>query len=286
MLVWCLWMRVEGLGAGVPGELRRGLARHLDRLMGPGLHFGVHDSFETGDGSSRQVQVGPKTVSGAGPFPAGSRLLLTVIITGGEVLFFQNLDRVGRVALPRPVTDCASDSSGGIFVGSASMSLGSLRFFPKALTQEDIKELYLYGAQLSDMSTGTQPFRAGEAASGAGLAQRSLESKLAGLESRFTEQQHQLEVALVIKAVQEQGAPVRPASPPMPTGDTASESFSLENGTHVASKDAANRSFYQLLTGPVRLTRTRDLEARSAGDRASSFRAVVCLALDASSKPP
>lgn len=256
---------------------------YIDRLLGQGLHFGVHDSFETGDGSSRQVQVGPKAVSGAGPFPAGTRLLLTVIISENEVVFFQNLDRVGRVALPRPVTDCTSDSSGGIFVGSAGMSLGSLRFFPKALTHEDIKELFLYGAQLSDMSTGAQPFRPGAEASGVGLAQRSIESKLAVLESRFSERQHQLEVALVIKAVQEQGAQVLPASPPMPTGDTASESFSPENGTHVARQDAANVSFYQLLTGPVRLTRTRDLEARlaytAAACRGVSFALLLILQL-------
>ena len=49
------------------------------------------------------------------------------------------------------MTDCASDSSGGIYVGSASMSLGSLRFFPMALTQEDIKELYLTSSGFPDV---------------------------------------------------------------------------------------------------------------------------------------
>lgn len=243
---------------------------YLDRIAGQQLHFGMHDSFETEDDSKHQVHVGH--VASADPFPSNAYLMLTVVVMQQKAIFYQNLERVGEAVLPRPVTDCSGHSSGGILVGSASMEMGGTRFFPKALTYEDIKELLLYGSQLSDMSTGSEPFRTGEdeaagTAAELALVQRSLESKLQNLESQITDRQDKLEVSLVTKAVLEQSVQTAAAVawPPagiMPLGDTRSESWRPENASHVATQDAANRSFYQLLTGPVRLSRTSDHDAR------------------------
>lgn len=108
--------------------------------------------------------------------------------------------------------------------------------------------------------------------------QRELESKLQVLESMITERQEQLEVSLLTKAVLEQqgtgrtaeGAAAAARAPDadsslriMPLGDTQSESWRPENSSHVSSRDGANRSFYQLLTGPYRLASTTDEDARS-----------------------
>jgi hypothetical protein len=223
----------------------------------------MHDTFEATPSSSHQIQVG---YQGAALFPSHTYVMLTVIVTPTEALFYRNLDMVGKASLPRPLTECSS-SSPGVLVGSAGMELGSLRFYTKALTKEEVKELFQYGAQLSDMSTGSEPYRVGEEQSAGTVAGvEELESRLDALQNQISKQRQEMELSLVLQAVQEQRKEQLAqhqndyASPAMALGSTPSESFA--NGTHLTKLDESERAYHQLLTGPVRLTQTSDADAR------------------------
>lgn len=52
------------------------------------------------------------------------------------------------------------------------------------------------------------------------------------------------------------------ASSDMAVGNTNSESYNAESETHTLKTDDASRQYYQLLTGPYRLSTTIDDDAR------------------------
>ena len=88
----------------------------------------MHDTFETGDEQQApQVQV-PL------PTPRAVRIdefmLLTLVVTESQAIFYENLEVVGRVAIPRPLTDCFNNFE-GMLLGAAGMELGQVRFYPE-----------------------------------------------------------------------------------------------------------------------------------------------------------
>jgi hypothetical protein len=56
--------------------------------------------------------------------------------------------------MPRPLTDCGNGGD-GLLLGDVGLTLGQLRFYPRALTSANIQELYQYGATFEDISTGS-----------------------------------------------------------------------------------------------------------------------------------
>jgi hypothetical protein len=119
---------------------------------GPELHYGAHDFFpgsSNSSGASLQEQVGLHSMMA---IPADTDMLLTMIVTGGQVVFYRDLDLLGASPLPRKFTDCANNTE-GILIGEAGLTLGQVRFYPEALGFLHIQEIFEGGATLADIST-------------------------------------------------------------------------------------------------------------------------------------
>ena len=85
-------------------------------------------------------------------FPSGKITLLTVVINNSHARFYHNIDTLETVSMPRPMTDCFNNQE-GIFVGDTGMELGQLRFYPRALSTANVKEIFQYGSTLEDLAT-------------------------------------------------------------------------------------------------------------------------------------
>lgn len=79
-------------------------------------------------------------------------MLLTVIVNETHAVFWKDVDMMGAVTMPRPITDCGNNQA-GILAGDAGLELGQLRFYPRALTAANIQEIYAFGSTLADIST-------------------------------------------------------------------------------------------------------------------------------------
>ena len=224
----------------------------LHRWRGPELHFGVHDDL-----SARHLQVG---LEAPRPIAAGEFRLWTITINDTVVDFYQDLEHLGRRTLPRPVTDCHNGGN-GVFVGDAGMQLGQLRTHVTVLSRNNIQEIFELGSTLAAISSGSQPaiverseldrLRAGVTESAAEAASNVVDMKEAA------------ELNSVIQQVQaeQRGTQASYASSALATGNIESESYNA--GTHTLKTDVdTGRQYYQLLTGPGRLSDALDADAR------------------------
>jgi hypothetical protein len=161
--------------------------------------------------SPRQLDLGldqPKELT------ANKFALMTMIANGTHVTFYENMEAIGNAAMPRPLTDCFNNFE-GVLLGSAGLTLSQLRFYPFALTPANIEEIIVFGARLSDISTGSEPYEASEDSTAS--AQRALESSINDVSVSVNQRQNQLEVSQIAQAVEAQAADVY-ASPTMPIG--------------------------------------------------------------------
>lgn len=89
-------------------------------------------------------------------FAAGQYALLTMSVTPSHVAFFQNLEELGTIPLPRQLTDCYNHGL-GIELGASGLELGVVQYHPTALSKAGIEELFFAGDILEHVSTGSQP---------------------------------------------------------------------------------------------------------------------------------
>jgi hypothetical protein len=168
--------------------------------------------------------------------------------------FYRDIEMLGVKRMPRPVTDCFNDQ-GGVLVGDADMELGQLRFYPKATTSANIEEIFGFGSTLADISTGSQPtdIEQGDLPK----LKRSLDGTLARVQSSVDSRQNMVEIAQVAQRAIEQGV-VNYHAPRMPSykdSEFDPESWNVTSESHVATIDAAGRSFYQIFKGPYHLAK-------------------------------
>ena len=230
---------------------------YFDKRKGPQLHFGVHDFFPTDrDVSSSK---GHLELSLAGAVAGAAEqvgvvaeefALMSMLVSETHVTFYRNLDRLGAVEMPRPLTDCFNDWE-GLLVGGAGMSISQLRFYPRLLGESDIEEIYHFGARLADMATGSLPQRAAEEA--LARVERSLQSAVGQVLSAIGKQEQQGQLTATAQMAQEASAgrmrlsAPGHASPPMAAGETpAAESETMDV--------SIGRAYVQIVGGAVRLT--------------------------------
>ena len=121
-------------------------------------------------------------------------------VNSTHVSFHRNLEMLGAVEMKRPLTDCFNNFE-GILVGGAGMEIGQLRFYPRQLSKSDIEEIYQFGSRLSDMSTGSQPFKANEDPV-IGL-RKSVLTAVGQVKSEVKDRQNLLELASAAQMAQE-----------------------------------------------------------------------------------
>jgi len=128
-------------------------ALHLDYTKGPSITYGAHDIFDwNGDVEERTIQV---TVA-SNKFPktgTDTFFLLTMVVNGTTVRFYENLDLLGSFDLPQPVTDCPSDAP-SISLGESGLTLGEVQFYASTLSAGDISDIFTRGAKLALLASG------------------------------------------------------------------------------------------------------------------------------------
>ena len=170
-------------------------------------------------------------------------------VNSTHVSFHRNLEMLGAVEMKRPLTDCFNNFE-GILVGGAGMEIGQLRFYPRQLSKSDIEEIYQFGSRLSDMSTGSQPFKANEDPV-IGL-RKSVLTAVGQVKSEVKDRQNLLELASAAQMAQELRANSKHRSPGFDPGDTpASQTPETDIGI--------NRTFFQIVRNASRLTDWRAL---------------------------
>ena len=88
---------------------------YLDKYQGPQFHYGVHDVFPTDTSNAKKSQQIEVALPEPRTHVSGEYSLLTVIITGSDVTFWKNTEKLGTVAIARPVTDCYNNNEVGCF---------------------------------------------------------------------------------------------------------------------------------------------------------------------------
>ena len=228
-----------------------GLFLHSER--GPELHYGVHDDL------SGLIKVGRGMPQ---PFMKNRYMLLTMVINKTTVDWYQDLEHIGQRALPRPVTDCFNDGQ-GVFVGDANMELGQLRSYVRALSFNNVQEIFELGSMLSDISTGSEPtFVEKDTLK---LLEGELRESVSSSKRGFDSVRDSANILGVIQQarVDSRANQVAYASPAAANGNIRCESYNNATGSHTAVLDTVTaRKYYALLRGPSRLSATSDADAR------------------------
>lgn len=223
---------------------------HLTESGGASLHYGGHDFYSTSEisGGSRTQEV--VELSDPKPFVAHKFTLLTVVVreiseNKSVAFFYRNLEEIGNATLPRPITDCFNNQE-GVLVGDAGMTLGQLRFYPRAMTLSSIQEVYEGGSFLSDISTGSVPGRPIE--SEIEVMSRGLHTAFVNVEQGIADQHPRQEIDLVLQSVEAALSNQAPSltSPEAPFGLTPIDP--------TLRADANGRQFTQLIEGPFTLS--------------------------------
>eukprot|EP00290_Baffinella_frigidus_P026606 CAMPEP_0180224390 /NCGR_PEP_ID=MMETSP0987-20121128/22038_1 /TAXON_ID=697907 /ORGANISM="non described non described, Strain CCMP2293" /LENGTH=298 /DNA_ID=CAMNT_0022187181 /DNA_START=33 /DNA_END=926 /DNA_ORIENTATION=- len=133
----------------------------LRREFGPELHYGGHDFLPRKYPHDRTSDEGGLRIDLPTPYQLepGVQHMLSMVIQPTNVSFFADTLLIGIAQLPRPVTDCFN-SEEGLFLGAAGLDVGALRFYPKALSQTELQNLYENGGLVRDLSRGSQPAEA------------------------------------------------------------------------------------------------------------------------------
>eukprot|EP00929_Paragymnodinium_shiwhaense_P041935 TRINITY_DN21781_c0_g1_i2.p1 TRINITY_DN21781_c0_g1~~TRINITY_DN21781_c0_g1_i2.p1 ORF type:complete len:1832 (-),score=331.79 TRINITY_DN21781_c0_g1_i2:226-5721(-) len=128
----------------------------------PGLSFGAHDyggmAPDPATGLSEEFIYAPDYNESAAPFPERSSLVLhTLIVKRDTVQFLVGPGKlVGESRLPRPVTDCDSFF---LTVGAPGISLAELRYYPRALTSQQVIEIHQGGATMTEIGYNVPPLK-------------------------------------------------------------------------------------------------------------------------------
>lgn len=231
--------------------------RHLHGSFGPGLHYAGHDYFPASptfppEGAGRQIEIELHERRG---FQSGEFALLTLAVTGSEVVFYENTRELGRTRLVAPLSDCLNDGV-GVLTGEAGMEIGDLRFHPVQLTGQLIEELLFNGGSLGDFSSGSQP--AVLKISEIEALHGSVTSSISDLDKHSATRKVSSDIKAVIDrnlqgAASSGSASGYSESPPAPLGDIAANQTSIVDVN-------TNREYHSLYMGPGRLTETRTIE--------------------------
>ena len=104
------------------GSLHSCWGWYLNRLRGQQLHYGAHDYFpaktEVGDGIVQQEEVAILESE----IPQDKSVFLTTVISDSHAMFYQGVELLGSVLLPRRVTDCLNTDA-HVLVGDSGFEL-------------------------------------------------------------------------------------------------------------------------------------------------------------------
>uniref|UniRef100_A0A7S0VMJ9 Polycystin cation channel PKD1/PKD2 domain-containing protein n=1 Tax=Hemiselmis tepida TaxID=464990 RepID=A0A7S0VMJ9_9CRYP len=247
-------LRKRMVPAGVGSELAC-WGWYMTRDREQELHYGCHDYYPTQRSpraeSGKQERIKVENATGTG-FPEDEYRLLTMVVKGTNVTFWRNLEKLGTVAMERPVTDCFNNRE-GVLVGSSAMTLGQLSFYPKAMAESVIEEIFYGGGTLEDLSTGSSPRK---------VETTELEDISAFLQAsslRLEERVAEVELASATHVVlQDTGDSLIPQKPPShPLGR-------IPFNTSLQPDNLTMREYYSLLYGPWLLDKA-PVEADGAG---------------------
>ena len=114
--------RLAAVGAGEPLSC---WGWYLTSGAGPQLHFGAHDYFSTSSGSPIDgLAQHAVRLDGTAALRSGEQRLLTMVVTEDNVTFYQDLDVLGVVEMPRPMTDCYDGDE--VLLGSAGLQISQV----------------------------------------------------------------------------------------------------------------------------------------------------------------
>eukprot|EP00281_Chroomonas_sp_CCMP1168_P016014 CAMPEP_0206220982 /NCGR_PEP_ID=MMETSP0047_2-20121206/5167_1 /ASSEMBLY_ACC=CAM_ASM_000192 /TAXON_ID=195065 /ORGANISM="Chroomonas mesostigmatica_cf, Strain CCMP1168" /LENGTH=1725 /DNA_ID=CAMNT_0053643677 /DNA_START=282 /DNA_END=5460 /DNA_ORIENTATION=+ len=173
--------------------------------------------------------------------------MLTVVVSGTHVTFYKNLELMASAPLPRPLTDCFNGQE-GVLMGSAGLTIGRLRYYPRELTTSTLEELYFGGAMLSEISTGSDPATAQVTPLQASTKQ--VLNEVAGMRAEMRGAIPDNQINLILMAMEENSLFLSPPPARAPWGDPGDD-------TQLVDADAG-RNYSQLATGPWKLTETTE----------------------------
>lgn len=240
---------------------------YIDSDQGPALHYGVHDSAPPLFGADNVEQV---SVSPAAPdaFESSKNFLLTIVVEGKNVTFYKDRTASGPYQLPRRVTDCNNNYE-GILVGAPGVKMTQLRFYASALNGEQVGEMFRYGMRLSDISSGSDPFSVNKEYVADALMHQSILSASAQVIQKLhdSDEIQDRTVALHKAAVDGEQHSESYFSPEFPEGSIPSHSYvgnisGVESHRILIDQHAGNHSYYSLIAGPARLSKTSGEKAR------------------------
>eukprot|EP00961_Rhodomonas_salina_P215417 2909515-Rhodomonas_salina.1 len=119
-----------------------------------GLHVGETTRFDFGAHDYGGIDRGQESVLSSAATPRELHMQ-TVVVNQTHIAFYVNAQLTDAVSLSRPITDCAMES---LEVGDVGMSIGEVVFYPKALSQSKIEEIYIGGMTLEAIASGLSLF--------------------------------------------------------------------------------------------------------------------------------
>jgi len=232
----------------------------LRRDFGPELHYGGHDFLPRKYPHDRTQDEGGLRIDLPTPYllEPGVQHMLSMVIQPTNVSFFANTLLIGTAQLPRPVTDCFN-SEEGLFLGAAGLDVGALRFYPKALSQTELQNMYENGGLIRDLSRGSHPSEADAVEEN--LSNKRMAGKFEDVRFDIHDQKRAQEVSSILDSMEQLvgGSSVAAhSSPEAPRGD-------IPANTTLFVDTEIGRDYYSLFLGPGRLTST-------AGENVSNHR--------------
>ena len=100
------------------------------------LSFGAHDH------GMASATVSHVEVDVPGAFARSGLHLENYVVSGTLLVVYQDGVERGRATLPRPVTDCDGNT---VELGDLGLRIGEVAFFPKAISQFEVKEIFELG---------------------------------------------------------------------------------------------------------------------------------------------
>ncbi|CAE8597396.1 unnamed protein product, partial [Polarella glacialis] len=189
-------------------------------MLPPSIAFGAQD-FQGVDPNSvtheREEYVGPDYPAylstknrNIQSFPEfEGQQLHTIVGNQTHVRFYEGPGLlIAELPLPRMVTDCFGKR---LLIGSRGMTLGSVRFFPSALTVTTVAEIYAAGAPMAEIGYSTQPAKL-DGISSIDLLADQLSTSVITQEKRLTGNEQVTETASVLASAAILDPTVQPVS--------------------------------------------------------------------------
>lgn len=217
---------------------------------GPSFNYGGHDYYLT----KPESYLGEEKVQMSKSYEIvpNKPTLMTVVVTKTDITFYYDLEKLESVTIPRPVTDCFNQLE-GMLVGDTGLTIGQLKFYPKALTKTSIEEIYRQGSTLDEVSTGSEPESLGE--NEFKKLERSVKKSVSNLERSVEDQEVTAEYNLVMASVENNrnNLNARALSPSHPIGRIQMN--------QTVFTDNSNKTYKVLMKGPWNINvraRTQD----------------------------